>query len=305
MVKRRIQLPTFNGVGLSKTAICDMQVTPRYHSIHVVTGDGGAGNTAAPAVNAIVGEFRLKINGRQQRQMTPTELETINLLQGAGYGSQTFVGAANGGGRRVHSIYLSEPWRKNPLDQDTLAWQTAGARSFQLEADILGTSTTPIIGGYAIVDDFVSASPGIVKWFRRNFSAVGTHLDITTLDRATVLQNADWWQQFSIWDSSDGKSVQKATLKVSGLTLHELLEEDNRALLSNYGMNPADGVYHLVLDHDDLLGSALPMVDPISKQPLGDLLLGLDFSATTGYNAAPAAAAGSVTMIIQRLGRPE
>jgi len=299
MVKRRILLPTFNGVALGRMAICDLPVGPRYHSLHIVTGDSGAGNTAAPAVGAIVGEYRVKINGRQQRQMTPTELEVLNLLQGAGYGSQTFVGSANGNGRREFGIYFAEPWRKDPRDQDALAWQTAGARSFQLEADILATPTTPVIGGYAIVDDFASASPGIVKWFRRNFSATGSHLDITTLDRA------DWYQQISIWDSSDAKSVQKVILKISGLTLHELLEEDNRALLSNYGMNPADGVYHLVLDHDDLLGSAVPMVDPTSKKPVSDLLLSLDFSATTGYGAAAAAPSGTITAIIQRLGPPE
>ena len=298
MVKRRIQLRNVANVAATKTALIDLPCGPRYHAVFLEHGFTGGTNTILGATLNIL-EIRVKINGRVQRTMSGTQLRDINLLQGTGYDGNGTPNAAPG---VCLPIFFAEPWRKSPADQDALAWPSAGFSSFQIEVD-LGAAGSPTLVASAAVDDMqVNKLTGIVKWLRQSFAASGQSLDISTIDRR------DWLQEISLYPANyspgltvvatpatAGTLASKVTLRKDGLILHELTASANLGLNANYGMLPSQtyrgpGIYDLVLDHDDLLGSAVQM------DAARDIVLTVE-SGT--------AMSGTLTAIVQRFGPPE
>src|SRR5262245_15112792 len=123
--KRRIQLDDIQGIGAGKTAIINCPIGPRYHDITLVLGNSAALNGNAPTVSSIVGNMRVLMGGKVQREHTGARLDLINTAEGATFASQSAVsGGANGTGRTTLPIFFQEPWRKRTIDQDSLAWQT-------------------------------------------------------------------------------------------------------------------------------------------------------------------------------------
>ena len=298
MVKRRIQLRNVSNVALGKTALIDLPCGPRYHAVFLEHGNGHATNTVATAA-ANITEIRVKINGRVQRTISGTQLRDMNILNGAAYDGNGVPNTAPG---VCLPIFFAEPWRKSPADQDALAWPSAGFSSFQIEVD-LGSTASPTLVASAAVDDMqVGKLTGIVKWLRQSFASSGTSFDISTIDRR------DWLQQISLYSAgySPGLTVpgtpvaagvlaSKVTLRKDGLILHELTASSNLGLNSNYGMLPSQtvrgpGIYDLVLDHDDLLGSAVQM------DSARDIVLTVESGS---------AMSGTLTAIVQRFGPPE
>ena len=285
MVKRRIQLRNVANVAASKTTLIDLPCGPRYHAIFLEHGYSSGTNTAVAAATNI-SEIRIKINGRVQRTMSGTQLRDMNLLNGTAYDCQGVPNTAPG---TSFPIFFAEPWRKSPADQDALAWPSAGFSSFQIEVD-LGAAASPTVVASAAVDDMqVNKLTGIVKWLRQSFAASGTSFDISTIDRR------DWLQQISLYAAAEAAT--KVTLRKDGLILHELTKSSNFALITNYGMSPtATGrtatIYDLVLDHDDLLGSAVQM------DAARDIVL-------TVESATGSPMSGTLTAIVQRFGPPE
>ena len=297
MIKYRVQLRSVSNVAASKTALIDIPCGQRFHQIILQHGFASGTNTIAGACTNIP-EIRVLVNSRVQRVMSGTQLRDMNLLNGSGYDGTGLPNTAPGVSM---PIYLAEPWRDSPADQDALAWASAGWQTFQIQVD-LSTASTPTLVAWAVCDDFVPAAgttPGICKWIRASIPAAGTSFDVTTIDRR------DWLQQISLYPDSGGSyAATSVTFKRGGITLHELSQSANNALLNQNGMNPANalrtgyasgpptlpGIYDLVFDHDGLLGSAVPM------DGARDSLL----SITAGT-----AMSGTVTAIIQRLGPPE
>lgn len=286
MIKSRIQLRNVSNVAASQTALIDIPCGPRYHMIELLHGYASGTNTLAGA-QANITEIKVKVNGRVQRQFSATQLLDLNLLNGVGY---TGTGVPNTAPGTSFPIFFAEPWRKDAKDQDVLAWPSAGWQSFQIEVT-LSTASTPTLGVFAVVDNLAPQGvPGIVKVLRQSFAAAGTSYDISTLDRR------DWLQQVSIYQDSGGtQTPTKVTLRRDGVILHELSYGANHAINSHYGMSPtASGrtatMYDLVLDHDDLLGSAVPMDNA------RDITLTIE---------AASAMSGNQTILVQRLGPPE
>lgn len=298
MVKRRIQLRNVANVAASKTTLIDLPCGPRYHAIFLEHGYAAGTNTVAGAC-ANITEIRIKINGRVQRTVSGTQLRDLNLFNGAAYDGNGVPNTAPG---VCMPIFFAEPWRKSPADQDALAWPSAGFSSFQIEVD-LGAAGTPTLVASAAVDDMqVNKLTGIVKWLRQSFASSGTSFDISTIDRR------DWLQQISLYAAgySPGLTVpatpvaagvlaNKVTLRKDGLILHELTASSNLGLNANYGMAPSTalrgpGIYDVVLDHDDLLGSAVQM------DTARDIVLTVESGS---------AMSGTLTAIVQRFGPPE
>jgi hypothetical protein len=285
MVKRRIQLRNVSNVAASKTALIEIPCGPRYHYIVLEHGYSSGTNTIAAAATNI-SEVRVKLNGRIQRIYSGTQLRDLNLLYGTAFDCQGVPNTAPG---VSFPLYFSEPWREDPKDRDALAWQTKGFQSFQVEID-LGAATSPTLVAHAAIDEFDAGTVGIVKHLRQSFAAAGTSFDISQLDRR------DWYQQISLYPDSGGSNApSKVTLRKDGVILHELTASSNKALLLNNQMTPAASgrtanVYDLVLDHDDLLGSAVP------ADGSRDMTLTVE---------AASAMSGTTVAIIQRLGPPE
>jgi hypothetical protein len=120
--------------------------------------------------------------------------------------------------------------------------------------------------------------------------AGGTKFDFTLNEQDGFLT------QISLYPDSGGtRTATPVTLRKGGLILHELTSAANKALLVNNDMDPANAartanIYDIVLDHDDTIGSALP----------------LDSSRDVSLTIEAAAAmSGTITAIIERIGFPE
>lgn len=289
-VKKRIQLRNVQNVGDSKTVLIEIPIGPRYHWIVIQTAYTSGTNTAAGAV-AHITMIRVKCNGRIQRQMSGAELRDMNILNGTTYDG---TGVPNTGDGFGLPIFFAEPWRKDARDQDALAlptvWKGGALSSFQIEIDtsaVIATSAGLAMKAYAVIDDFVPDSFSLCKWVRLSHPAAGTSYDVTTIDRK------DFLTQVSVYpDSGASAAISKATLRIDGDIKHELTGTANTALITQHGMTPAASgrtanVYDLVLDHDDLLGSAYNL------NGVRDMQLTLEPAS---------AASGSSVLLIQRVG---
>jgi Viral coat protein P2 N-terminal domain len=249
-VKRRIRLPGFNGRAASQTATLDLPVGARYHEIWLY-GDSATGKVATDHIN----EIRIKVNGKVQRTMTYTELQALNVFNGSIYG---IVGNTTAGTWEL-PIFFAEPWRKDPRQQDGLAWATGDLSSFQIEVDIKADNPDSLYANAVVDNSLVTINGGQVdapmglinKWFRTAIPYVGTSIDYQQFPVR------DAYQQISFFDPSS--DIDRVTVKVDNNVIHDLTKDENDAILKAHGMTPVAGRYDLVFDHDDALNSALPM----------------------------------------------
>ena len=280
MIKLRTRVRSISNAAASKTALIDLPCGPRYHSVHLDYTSTTA--TTAATLAAEISEIRVKVNGRVQRTFSGAQLDLcINGANGTAYNCQLI-----GTKECSLAIFFAEPWRKSPVDQDALAWPSAHWQSFQIEVD-LGANYSDL-QAFAVTDTLQPASntnPGITKIIRQNFAAAGLVLDIATMDAR------DWLQQISLYDPTTG-TIDQVTLKINNVIVHDLFADQNLGLLKQYGMTPAASArYDLVLDHDDLLGSAVNCNG-------ANILLSIGAAGATAF-------VGSIVALIQRFGPPE
>lgn len=287
--KYPIKLRNVSNVAASKTALIDIPVGPRYHTIILEHGYASGTNTVAAACTNI-SEIRVIVNDRVQRVFSGTQLRDLNILNGVAFDCQGVPNTAPG---VSIPIYFAEPWRKDSASQDALAWQSRNFKSFRIEVD-LSTASTPTLVASAVVDQFVATDslgkeivPMFVTLRRQQVAAAGTSFDITTIDKKSLLQ------QISLYPDSGGSNAATiVTVRRDGQIVRELTKSANFALLSNNDMTPtASGrtasVFDLVFDHDDLLNSSL-------------MLNGAkEFTLTV---EAASAMSGTVTFLVQRYG---
>lgn len=297
MQKKRIALRNVQNVAASSTALIDCPIGPRYHQIILKHGFAAGTNTLTGAY-ANITEVRVKLNNRVQRVLSGTQLKDFNGLNGAAYSGNGVPNTAPGA---TMNIFFAEPWRENPLDKDALAWKTRGRGLLQVEVDI-GAASTPTLAAFAIVDDDGGGasnvgSDAIVKIYRQLAANGGTSFD-AILDRG----RPDFLQQLTVYPDTGGSNVlTKVTLRANTDVKSEFDAAGVKEFLTSNGMVPAAGalngsatrtagIHDIVLDHDDLLGSAMPINN------LADLNLTIE---------AGGSPSGTNAIIIARLGPPD
>jgi hypothetical protein len=301
-VKRINPLPTLSGVAAGSTATADIPIGPRYHVLWLQVG-----NTAKKLASEILGDIRLKVNGKVQRTMSAGELDQLNVMMGAEYGVREVNDGSTGTGHIVTSrlpIYLAEPWRKQVAAADGLAWATGNLATFQLEVDIAaGEGTGLVLSAFAELDNSITkdaqgleqqAPLGVIsKWMRQQIPINGTAQDLQSFPRR------DHYQQLSFLDkdangASQACTITKVTIKVENFVIREITRDQNAAILASRGMTQAANRFDVVFDHDDIIDSALPMV--VGGRPVQDFQVKLDLSSGTARN---------ITCIAQRIGLAE
>jgi hypothetical protein len=295
MVKRRIVLRNVQNVDFSKTALIELPLGPRYHSVNIQAYYTSGTNTLAGAY-AHFSAIRVNVNGRTVREYKSLAAGSHTLFDYSSLmGSYGGTGVPNTTAGASVPIYFAEPWRKSVIDQDSLAWPSAYFSSFSIEVDIpasISSSAGIKLVAQCVVDDFVPKQPSfLVKATHLSVANGGTAFDVVL----NKLRRTDYLQQITAYpDSGTSAALTGATLRLGGLTLHELSMTANVSLLTSYGMTPAasgrtSGIYDLVLDHDDLLGSALPLSN------IDDLSLNL----TSGGSPS-----GTTVLVIHTYGLP-
>jgi len=283
------QLPTFDSVAAGKKAVVSLPLGLRYHTVWLELGNNAV---AANTITDLVDDIVVKINGKPQRIATGDQTNQLNGVNG----TQFLLSATGVDGqvtRRLHlPIYFAEPWRKSVDEVAALALRANGIESLQIEVGMKAGLAAPLLSGWYEFD-YDNRPIGIIsKWNRRDFSAVGSSVDISTIDKR------DFIEAVHLFPTSDGKFVSDVKLTANGEEIRDRITTvQNAATLLGREMNPdtsATPRYDLVFDYDDPVNGALPT--QANGAPIKELTLKLTWNA---------AAAGTQTAIIKRTGPPE
>jgi len=244
MLKRIRQLPTASGVAASSTATFDLPLGIRYHAVYLLLGNGGT-----PDWDTDVTEIRIKVDGRVQRRMTPSELDAINLINGAQYGVQA--------SDTILPIFFSEDWLRTIGGENALAWGTGGIASLQIEID-LGTPATPTLSGRALVDDQTVAAEGgaiipfplgkIERWSKGNFDVTQTG----EVHQTNLPKRGDYRGLHAFSGVVDGVRVQ-----VDNFTILDVTKAFSDAVQVSRGKTPIAGRFDILFDIDNQISSFL------------------------------------------------
>jgi len=316
--KRRIQLTTSTSApAAGKTFTILGKMNLRYHQIIIDYCDsfssaarlGGTDGTGIGATTAgpLVNDIRVMANQKAIRTHNAFELDALNKSNGNQYAFQT-----SGAGltlKQRMTIFFAEAWRKNPADQDALAFSATEANgldkdSFKIELDLAALAgntgnpaNVPVINAYAIVDDPIDVPGGqlLSKVYRQQITVGGTGIDVAVAAK-------DWLQAVYLRNPSTSGLIIKAILKRQGITFNELPASVNGSWLTNMDMQPLETItgaalaggfgYSLILDHDDPINSALAM-----KNAGGGAY---DFDLHVDFDVA---AAGNMYALYQKLGK--
>jgi len=303
--KRVVNLPnvsgwigTAGGAFAAHTITVDLPVGPRYHEIWIAANPGAGKFLIDTGATGLLGEIRVKLNGKIQRQITAQELNKINILNGVTYacrGGNTAATAAE------ICIYLAEPWRENEDAQDGLAWATGDVGTFQVEIDIvayggaaagLTKPTAKAVIDNSLVDagngKMVDAPLGaIVKWRQVQIPSASGWNDFGQLPKN------DFYQSLHLFDYANFVEFE---VKVDNNIIRQDTKGGNEQRLSAHAMLPAPtatatpatlvadmptrSMIDIVFDHDDRVSSSLPM--RFNGKRVGDF--NLRFNTTTVGN---------------------
>ena len=297
MSLRKKRLPTVDALpraAAAGTATCNLNLGKGYHKIVLEISDDGtssAGNAGDidATLDALVGDIRVKLNGKVQRVHTGSQLNAINGVNGAAFRARDSGTAGTSGYKIYLPIFFAEPWRKNNFEARSAAWNAVGIDSFQVEVDFLSGTTTPNVTGYYEWDLPSDNKIGlIVKQIRQSLGAVGSTQDFTNLDRSGILQ------ALHLFPVTNAIYVNKVKLTANSVEIHDLLDTlENQGALLDRELNPdvsAVPRYDLVLDYDD------PVLSGLQLAGLSELTLHVEYSA---------AANGTLTTIPIKVGPPE
>jgi hypothetical protein len=143
--------------GAAHTVVCEIQPGPRFDNI-LISGNAGV----SKKMTDLIGDIRVIANDEVVRLHSATELNAKNALYGPQYaafhGNSAHATAANNVFQLP--IYFAEPWRKDTLTDDALAWNTRNLRNFRVEVDIKAdTFTTPTALSFMAEADTAPLAP--------------------------------------------------------------------------------------------------------------------------------------------------
>lgn len=255
-MRNEIALPNFNGVAAGQTAStslpCGGNLT--YHKIVLAFYCTNAGNGNQANTESYVSQVRLKVNGTVQRTFTAKELDSINAFY--------HRPLQTNGTSAYLEIFLSEPWRRSPAEEDALAWGTADVGNFTIEADLAAGVTGPTLTPKAEVE-YVSRPMGtIVKWkrYQQQVGAVGTVTLNTLPKKANEAYQALHCFPVAATDIIGVNIKTDGTERLQYDTYGDMvIDLTSGAFGASGGCNPQSTMFHVVFDRTGRVLDALPM----------------------------------------------
>lgn len=273
-----IQLKDFSGVAAGQRATLDIPPGPTFHGLWLEYKESGA--LAAKAdMESDITMIRVKLNGKVQREFSPTQLFAIL----AAYGQPVTTGY----------IYIpfSEPWTRTPDGEDALAWGTAaGVESFQITIDIAGGANAPQLGAFAEVD-FISRPIGLIKKWRSNQVPI-TKTGINNY--SPEIEPLDAYAAIHCF-SSNITALEVETDRQERFEGPKTLID---ALYKAKGITPQTGVTHVMFNNTFRAWDSLAMVTTNSKGEVNGKVkqFNIDFNMSS---------ATTFTAISETIGRPD
>ncbi|MBC7286222.1 major capsid protein P2 [Hoeflea sp.] len=264
-------LPNFNAVAAGATATLDLPTDGVYYAVDLLYSRGATAATEAQMISDLL-EVRVNINGVTQRKLSAGQIIALNKFRGQ---------PINSG---VLTLYFALPWRPNAAEEDALAWGMADVSTFQIEVDIEGTVTTPVLKAQAYKLP-VSANMGPIIKQRRFVVPVGATglINFTTLPRddSYLALHAVSANISDIEVIVDGEQMIKSSIA----NLHAGQEV--------YGLVPQSGYTHLAFDRRNRNSDLLTMTRQRNGQNVRVSDFQLDFMMTS---------ATSFTLITEQVG---
>lgn len=322
-LKKIAQLPAFNGIpgaGVGGTATLDIPRGPRYHNLTVKVADSNNAD-----IGTIINEFRLKVNGKQQRICSAAQLDELNGQMNPPFihsaPTTRYVAATSGGGvttaivpyvttRSITTMagcyysmfkdasnvthitfFFNEKWRPGKAGE-AFAWPTGNVASFQLEVDVKTTAGTVTMTAEAEMD---LAKVRLQGSQVENAMPMGRIIkwERTTMEISGTTKN---WTTFPFkrgqlvsvhWFDQYITNLQ---LLSEGYEWRNHSQDDNLFRLAQNQMTGAASRFDLHMDHDDILEGGV-----LNLQDIQDLRFNLTLSDGTPRN---------VTVIAQILDDP-
>jgi len=289
-MKRQIPLTSINGVAAGATATIDLPRGPlRYHRISLGYKTATAGGATEATIGSEITEIRLLINGKIQRRFTPSQLFNLNRQKGK---SPTVSSSTSVPG--YLTMFFTEPQKKSKIEAELTCWGMANVQSFKMEIDIAAGATSPVITGFAHVDDLVQniETNGIIKWKKEIIQVAATGVLNYPLDVVT----GDSYESVTFIENTAG-DVSALLLQQDGLTIYQ---DDINVFVEN--LNIGDYTQVTKYRHVPLSGNMLFNVVPtVRKNPA----TGQFFRTGSFLAQLTMANAANVTAIREVLGAPD
>lgn len=240
MARRNIKIPSFNSVGAGQTATVDLPIGPRYHNLKIFY----KGNANQATIETDIEMINIKVNGKVIRGIKPAELFATLAENGKAFKAG------------IIPIYFSEPWRRNVVSEDTLAWATGiGVSSFQIELVLAAGAVAPTLHGYAQTDNVIGALKDIIK-YRRQTIPIST-AGVYTLSTLSKLPT-EIYHRIHCFENADG-DILDVVAKQDG---YEVFNNDiaaNDANLDDQGIVSQASLFSVMFDATQRYDDALVM----------------------------------------------
>lgn len=261
MPRSVVELPSFNAVAPGQTATLDIPLGNLYHGLVLTYTTATAGGANQVNMEAELTEFRLKVDGKVQRRFSMAELNVLTGFRGIPF--QT----------GIVPIFFSEPWRRTIQGEDALAWGTADLNTMTLEIDIDAGASSPTLEARGVINRIARPMGPIVKWRKFNANAGGAGLfNIQTLPKIDSYYGVHFATA----------SIDNARALLDQVETWNFTEAQMQAFLTNEGLTPQTGYYHLVWDATNRLADSLPMV--VGDRRAGDFRIDLTMAAAASFD---------------------
>jgi hypothetical protein len=192
------------------------------------------------------------------------------------------------------TVFFTEPQKKSKIEGELACWGMANVQKFKMEIDIAAGATSPVLTGFATVDDALQNIEvnGIVKWKKEIIQVAATG----DLNYQLDTSKGDSYESVTFVENTAG-DISALELKWDGLTVYQ---DDINVFVENLNISDYTQVtkYRHVPLSGNMLGNLLPTV---KRNPATGQLykVGAFNAKLTMVNAA------NVTLIREIVGAPD
>lgn len=286
-------LPADNTVGTSRIEI-PRGITLSKVSLHPFA-------TGGTALDSLITEVRVVLNGKTQIQASPAQLNGIQSLNGSAWAEQD--SGAGSSRNQALNIFFERRWMKARNAAAIGAWNLHpdDVGSLFIEIDWAGSSAAgkTIYGDYEWEPLNNRRLGNIFKVARNQIIAAGTD-NVNSL--AKMVPSTDLLTEIHIRNATTVTSVMKATLNHNGSYRFEEVDYyQMRAGLVACDLNPpaasANPVFSMVLDRNEPAADAIAM-NQVAQLDLRTWYGSLDTTNKDIEYAAPASASALAVMLV-------
>ena len=264
--------PSWNAVAAGQTASVSLPVgNLTYHRLLIEVGMSNTGGGSKANLETYISQIRLNLNGKVQRRMSASQLDSINAYHGKPNNGSGFL-----------EIYFSEPWLRTAEGEDALAWGMADIATFTVEMDLAAGITAPTIQLHSEIERIGRNNGYIKKW--RPFQAP---IVTTGIFSQNSLPKDAAYSTIHCFNGTTA-DIADVEVMVDGLSRYKATNAETVENLTNYGNVPQSNMFHLDFARTKRVADALSMISvPATNNtpavPVQDFTIRWDMANATPF----------------------